>query len=137
LPVISLIMKLDLIILKDTFAICRFDSDSAIPEWSGKSQFYSVTRTRDEISIICRQADVYQDNESVIDKDWRILKIKGPLNLSLTGIIADISGILGKSKIPVFTISTYDTDYILVKKDYLDKAITSLKKGGYNILFEK
>jgi hypothetical protein len=131
------LMKSDLTILKDIYAIYQFKSNSEVPEWIEGSDFYSFTRTRDEISIVCKQADIKPPDKGIVNKNWKIIKVKGPLSLSLTGIIADISGILGKSKIPVFTISTYDTDYILVKEENLDNAITTLKNNSYNILFER
>jgi hypothetical protein len=130
-------MKIDLTILKDIYAIYRFDRNSEVPEWIESSDFYSFTRTRDEISIVCKQSDIKPPDKVIFDRNWKIIKVRGPLSLSLTGIIADIAGILGKSKIPVFTISTYDTDYILVKEENLDNAITTLKNNSYKILFER
>jgi uncharacterized protein len=128
-------MKLNLIILKDTYAIYRFNSDSDIPEWTKNSDFYSVTRTPEEISIVSKQNDSVT-NESTINKDWRILKIQGPLDFSLVGIMAEISGLLKKDKISIFTISTYDTDYILVKSHALEKAVKSLKSNKHLVTFE-
>lgn len=128
-------MKLNLIILKDTYAIYRFNNDNNIPEWIKDSDFYSVTRTQDELSIICKQFDRITE-EPTVNKDWRILKIQGPLDFSLVGIIAGISGILEKNKISIFTISTYDTDYILIKIQDLDKTIDSLKANGHEITYE-
>ena len=130
-------MKPALIILKYSYAICRCGNDSSIPKWLDRSDFYSLTRTPDELSIICNQEVVEPDEDLIIDKNWQIIKVNGPLDLSLIGIIADISLILKKSKIPVFIISSYDTDYFLVKEEKLDKAVVSLKNNGYKILPEK
>ncbi|HKJ81311.1 MAG TPA: ACT domain-containing protein [Ignavibacteriaceae bacterium] len=129
-------MRLKLIILKDSYAIYRFNNNVDIPEWIKDSDFSSVTRTRDELSIVSRQADNIKE-EYKADIDWRIIKIQGPLNFSLVGIIAEISGILGDNNIPVFTVSTYDTDYILVKNRDIDKTIDSLAAHGHEITYEK
>jgi hypothetical protein len=131
------ILSLDFKLLKDTFSICRLDKDSTIPEWLENSDFFSLTRTPDELSIVCNQVLVRSDDNIIINKDWRIIKIKGPLDFSLTGIIAHISDILKKNNIPIFVISTYDTDYILVKKQNINKAVTALKSNRHKIVIEK
>ena len=129
-------MNLDFKLLKGSYSIYRLNKDSAIPDWTCDSEFYSITRTREELSIVCKHVDIEMDNIK-IDKHWRILKITGPLDLSLIGIIADISGLLKENQIPIFTISTYDTDYILVKNQYTDKALTVLKNNGHKVFDEK
>ena len=131
------ILSLDFKLLKDTFSICRLDKDSPIPEWLENSGFFSLTRTHDELSIVCNQVLVKSDDKIIINKDWRIIKIKGPLDFSLTGIIAHISDLLKKNNIPIFVISTYNTDYILVKKQNINKAVTVLKSNGHKIVIEK
>jgi uncharacterized protein len=128
-------MKLNLIILKDTYSIYSFKNDTDIPEWIKDSDFYSVTKTKDELSIVCRKAEL-TTSETAIDKDWRIIKIRGPLDLSLVGIIAEISTLLKNSNIPVFTLSTFNTDYILVKVRDLSKAVDSLKYISDTVIFE-
>jgi len=123
----------DMILLKDTYAIYKFKSSSKTPRWIENSEFYSVTKTKDELSIVCKQMEVKLPIGGVADTNWRMIKIAGPLDLSLTGIIAEISGVLAESAVPVFTISTYHTDYFMVKEENLDKAITVLKESGYKI----
>ena len=127
------IVKPDLIILKDTYTIYKFKSSSKTPRWIENSEFYSVTKTKDELSIVCKQMEVKLPAGGVVDKNWRMIKIIGPLDLSLTGIIAEISSVLAMSGIPVFTISTYHTDYFMVKEENLDKAIVALKDNGYKM----
>ncbi len=130
-------MKPDLIVIKDLYAIFRYSNPYENPDWTESPDFYSFTRTRDEISIVCKQDTKNIPGYIAIDKNWRIIKVNGPLNLSLTGIIAGISGILAKNRIPLFTISTYNTDYILIKEINLDKAINALKKDGYRLSSEE
>jgi hypothetical protein len=130
-------MKPELELLKDLFAIYHYENISEVPEGIESPDFYSFTKTIDEISIVCKQSAIKVTDRSIADIDWKIIKIKGPLSLSLTGIIAEISSVLAKSNIPVFTISTYETDYLLVKNDNLDKAIAAFKNNGYQIISEK
>lgn len=130
-------MCLDFTILKGTYSIYRLNKDSAIPDWTYDSDFYSFTRTQDELSIVCKHVDITMDDKIKIDEHWRILKINGPLDLSLIGIIANIFSIFKENKISIFTISTYDTDYILVKNQHIDKALTVLKNNGHKIFIEK
>jgi hypothetical protein len=130
-------MKPDLEIFKDLFAIYHYENMSEVPEQIESLDFYSFTKTIDEISIVCKQSAIKVSDRPIADTDWKIIKIKGPLSLSITGIIAGITGVLMKINVPVFTISTYNTDYILVKENNLNKAITELKNNGYKIFSEK
>jgi hypothetical protein len=129
-------MKLDFTLLNGIYSIYRLNNDSAIPGWICKSEFYSVTRTKDELSVVCLHVDEIIADNIKIDSYWRILKINGPLDLSLTGIIAGIAGLMMENKIPVFTVSTYDTDYILVKDQNIDKVLTVLENDGHKIFNE-
>lgn len=126
-------MKQTLIVLKDTYAICRFKPNTDISRWIKNSEFYSVTQSEDELSVVCRQSTLVGDMLGH-NKDWRVLKISGPLDFSLTGIISDISGILKNNNIPILTISSYDTDYILVKSKDLNKSIEALVSDGNVII---
>jgi hypothetical protein len=128
-------MQLNLIILKDTYAIYKFKGDSDITDLINDSDFYSVTKTQDELSVVSKQLDSVSDMLEV-NKGWRIFKLSGPLDFSLIGIIAGISRIFKENKIPIFTISTYETDYILVKSRDLNRAIDSLKANGHEITYE-
>ena len=130
-------MKPDLTILKDNYGIFRSENISEVPDWIESPDFYSFTKTKDEISIVCKQSAIGHAEKGSLDENWKIIKVVGPLDLSLTGIIAGITGLLGRSKIPVFTVSTYITDYILVKEEYLERAIAALINKSYKILFEK
>lgn len=123
---------LTLKLLNETYGVCRLDKTDLIPEWVKKSDFYSITKTSEELSIVCAQA--YIPNGVKYEKDWRALKIEGPLDFSLIGILAPISTILAKKGISIFAISTYDTDYILVKNKDIDIAIESLINERYKVI---
>jgi hypothetical protein len=121
---------LTLKLLKGKYGVCRLNKTQSIPEWSKKGEFFSITKTSDELSIVCSENNI--PNYIKCEKGWRILKIQGPLDFSLIGILASISLLLSQNKISIFAISTYDTDYILVKD--IDNAVKSLVKGGYKVV---
>jgi hypothetical protein len=123
---------MNLTVLEKKYSIYRFELNCVLPEWIYLSELYSITKTEDEVSVVAEQTDIIPD-KSVCNKDWRILKIAGPLDFSLVGIIADISAILKDAKIPIFTISTYDTDYILIKQRDLKTGIKALTDKEYKI----
>ena len=120
-------------LLKEKYGVCRLDKTELIPEWAQNSDFFSITRTSDELSIVCTEDNI--PNGIKCEKDWRILKIEGPLDFSLIGIFASISTILAQKGISIFAISTYDTDYILVKNKDIDNAIESLINERYEIIY--
>lgn len=106
-------------------AIVRLDALSHIPLWAMKgSDFFSITKTQDELSVVCSEDKVPQDVKA--EKEWRCLKVKGPLDFGLTGILSSLVQPLAEAKISVFVISTFDTDYIMIKKENFQKAITVL-----------
>jgi len=125
-------MNLTLKILEDYYAICKLPAGSGIPDWIKDSDFLSITRTKDELSFVCQQSLLPADMKDS-NKDWRIFEISSPLDFSLVGIIAQLSNILKNEAIPIFVISTYLTDFILVKNNYLEKATSALKSYGYEV----
>lgn len=125
-------MKLTLAVLEGYYSVHRFAPDAIIPDTIQESRFYSVTRTDEELSIVCEAtADV---NALQSETDWRIIKIVGPLNFSLTGILSAIAELLAGAKISIFALSTFDTDYILLRSVNLDKAQEVLQEAGHRLL---
>lgn len=124
--------KLTMRLLEGKYGVCRLDKGQSIPEWPQKGEFFSITNTADELSIVCMEN--YIPKEEKFESDWRILKIEGPLDFSLIGILSSISSVLAQNGISIFAISTYDTDYILVKENNLEKAVQVLDKEGYEII---
>tara|TARA_B100000029_G_scaffold436072_1_gene450485 strand:- start:104 stop:502 length:399 start_codon:yes stop_codon:yes gene_type:complete len=122
-------VKLVLSILSETFTIHKFSPDASIPEEIMKSNFYSVSKTEKELSLVCSEVFEFQSLQS--SNGWKCIKVKGPLDFNLTGILAGISDILTRGKISIFAISTFDTDYILVKSQEVSLARKKLKKAGY------
>lgn len=125
--------KLTLSILPNHFAICRLSPDADIPAWSKNTEFYSITRSRDELSVVCFNENLPSNVEA--ECDWRALRIEGPLDFSSTGILACLLGPLAEAKISVFAISTYDTDYVLVRERFLSQAVSILTKEGHSVNF--
>jgi len=123
--------KLRLLLLPETLAICRLDKDAPVPEWALKGSFFSVTRTVEELSVVCPKIHVPAGVKR--EGGWRCIKVQGPLDFSLTGILASLTTPLAKKEISVFAISTYDTDYLLVKEENLKKAIEILVKKGNRV----
>lgn len=119
-------------LLKERYGVCRLDKADLIPEWVKDSDFFSITKTSDELSVVCFQDNI--PNDVKCEKDWRILKVEGPLDFSLIGILASISTTLAQSGISIFAISTYDTDYILVKDKDINNAIEALVNEGYEVI---
>jgi len=120
-------MKLTLSILPEKLGICHLSKNSPIPDWVAKTDgFCSITRTPDELSIISPQEKIPAG--ILVEKDWRAFKVEGPLGFSLTGIVASLSRPLAEAEISILYISTYETDYILVKEENLKKAIKVLSK---------
>jgi len=121
--------KLSISTLSWDYAICRLEWNADIPDWTLKwsETFSSVTRTKDELSILCDQNRVPDNFEWQVSKDRKWLKVDGVLDFTLTWILANITRILAEGEISVFAISTYDTDYIFVDSVNLEKAKTALE----------
>jgi hypothetical protein len=116
--------KMDLILLPDSLAICRLPQDMPIPQWALAGEFYAVCRTEEELSIVC--PDGHPPPEIKTDSGWRALKVQGPLPLSEIGVIASLTTPLAEAGISVFVISTFHTDYLLIKEAQLSRAVRVL-----------
>ncbi|WP_395342915.1 ACT domain-containing protein [Ningiella sp. W23] len=121
--------KQTLQVLDDTFAIHSLDVEQSIPSQVLKCDVYFIGKTYDELSLVVPQRLNIDAEET--DYDWRVLEILGPLNLSMVGIMAEIGQVLAAAKVSIFVVSTFETDYVLVKQDSLDIAVEALKKAGY------
>jgi len=111
------------------YAVCRLAPDADVPSWVPASGFVSITRTPEELSIVCADHAVPENIQA--QRHFRILKIEGPLDFSLTGILLAVAGPLADEGIPIFALSTYDTDYILVPAACIDKAVAVLRDAGH------
>ena len=123
--------KLKIRLLQGTYAVCQIKDTENILKCFDEKDFFSITKTEDEISVVMLQDKISSDVK--VEKDWRILKVEGTLDFSLIGILAKISEILAKNSISIFVISTFNTDYILVKEEKMEKAILVLSEDDYEI----
>ena len=115
-------------------AVCRLDPQAAVPDWALSGDFSSITRTTDELSIVCSEAGV---PEGVLcERGWAGLKVEGPLDFSLTGVLASLAQPLAEAGLSIFAVSTYDTDYLLVKAGDLDRAVVVLAEAEHTVRWE-
>jgi hypothetical protein len=126
---------LTLTILAKPLAICRLSPDTDVPEWAMIGEFVSITHTADELSIVCAEENVPSDVKA--DRGWRALKVEGPLDLALTGVLASLANPLAEARINIFAISTFDTDYLLVKGYNLAGACDVLRRAGQHVEFNE
>ena len=124
-------MKTTLIIGKQRLMIIQLAPNTLIPKMDELQPFWSITKTEDEISIVLLEQDL--DPALKAERGWRYLKVKGPLDFSLTGILSSIATPLAKAGISIFVISTFDTDFILLKEASLELAITVLRSSGFHV----
>ena len=125
------IRPLNLILLPDTFAICRLAPDAAIPTWATAGSFFSVTRTLDELSVVCLQSLVPEKVRC--ESGWRCLRVAGAMDFSQVGVLASLVGPLADAGISIFAISTFDTDYLLVKQADFEEVTAVLRQAGHTI----
>ena len=123
------IMTLTLTMLKGNFTLHRLEPDAEFPEIVLYTSFFAITRTEDELSIIVPETVEIESDRS--EPGWACFKVDGPLEFSLTGILAGIASVLADAKISIFALSTFDTDYILVKREQVEVAKEALKSAGY------
>ena len=123
--------------LGDDTSIVQLPNDAPWPAWLSADGFVNVTRTADELSIVCPTAvvpaDVRADDRSSVEDGWTTLMIVGPFEFHLTGILLAVLEPLAAASVGIFAISTYDTDYVLVKATQLDAAVTALSDAGHVI----
>ena len=122
---------LDLTVLPDDLAVCRLPAGAEAPAWLDGEVFASVTRTPEETSVVCRAGVVPQDVR--VEAGWRALRVAGPLDFALTGVLLSLLEPLAAAGVPVFALSTFDTDYLLVREAALDDAVAALAGAGHRI----
>lgn len=120
---------MNLVVEEQDLAICRLPAASPVPQWLPTEGFRAVTWTSDETSVVCEQSAIPVGIAS--ERDWCTLRVDGPLELSLTGVLASIARPLAEASIAIFVVSTFDTDYVLVKRNSLERAIDSLRAAGH------
>lgn len=123
------VLKLQL--LDPEFGILELDTNENIPDWVLCQDMYALTRTDTEITIVCPFSEI--PGHVHCDSGWKCLKIEGVFDFNEIGIIANISTILAQNDISVYVISTYKTDYILIKEKHVNRAIGALQEKGHRV----
>jgi hypothetical protein len=120
-------LKPELIFLPDDLAVCRLGPEDPIPEWAWADAFFSVTRTPQELSIVCPEARLPADCSGFkVERGFRAFQVVGPLDFALTGLLSSLLAPLARAAIPVFVLSTFDTDLILVPREKAQRAAEAL-----------
>ncbi len=123
--------SLTLTLLPDHLAICQLPADAPFPAWARSDALLALVRTADELSVVCDDANVPEGIRA--ERGWHALKVEGPLDFSLVGVLADLAGILADAGVSIFAISTFDTDYLLVKSNDVKQAMEALQQAGHVI----
>jgi hypothetical protein len=118
--------------LPGRYAIVRLPPDSAVPDWAIKGDFTSITRTSDELSIVCPAENLPVDVQSPLR--WICLRLEGPFPFSQTGVLLSFIRPLSENEIPIFAISTFDTDYVLIQEEFVEVALQALLGAGHRII---
>lgn len=118
-------------LLGDRLAVCKLAPQAGIPEWARTGDLVSITRTPTELSIVCLHEVVPEGVHA--ERGWRAFMVIGPLDFSLVGVLAALASVLAEAGISIFVLSTYDTDYLLVKEAQLERAASALIAAGYDL----
>ena len=132
IAMMNMVSRLTLTLFPDILAVCRLDPDGPVPSWALGGPFTSITRTPAELSIVCRQKGVPDGVRC--ERGWRYLAVEGSLAFALTGILASLTGALAMAGVSVFAISTFDTDYLLVRETDAERAVELLSREGHRVL---
>jgi uncharacterized protein len=127
-----MVRSLRLVLQEDRVAVCLLSPDTPLPEWALGDGFCSITRTRDELSIVCKD-DGRIPPEVKIEGGWRLLRVAGTQAFTMTGVLSSILQPLAEAEISIFAVSTFDTDYVMVKAEALSQAIEILRDAGHTV----
>ena len=122
---------LTLFLLEEEMTVARLPTGADVPAWVLAAPFFSISRTPDELSILCPSSCVPEGLTA--ERGWRCLQVAGPLDFALVGVLASLLDPLQQAGVSVFALSTYDTDYLLVKQTQLAAALEALRAAGYTI----
>jgi hypothetical protein len=114
------------------YAVVRLAPDAAVPAWVTKGDFTSITRTADELSVVCPVENIPHDIHS--PHRWICLKLEGPFPFSQTGVLLSFIQPLSENGIPIFAVSTYDTDYVLMQEEFGGAALDLLRTAGHELI---
>lgn len=119
-------------VLEETLAVCQLPAGSRVPQWAAGDGFFCVTQTAEELSIVCDESRVPAGVR--VERDWVALKLEGPFPFAMTGVLASFLQPLADAGIPIFAVATFDTDYVLMKRERLEPALKALSAAGHQKL---
>jgi hypothetical protein len=122
-------------VIPGSFAICQLPADAPAPTWANSGSFLSITRSGEELSIVCPEDHVPDGVKA--DRRWTCLKLQGPFPFSQIGVLMSFAGPLSSAGISIFAISTYDTDYVLIKEESVTRAIDALREADHELIGEE
>jgi uncharacterized protein len=117
--------------LSGAYAIVRLAPEAVVPDWATKGEFTSITRTPDELSLVCPADNLPPEIHST--HRWICWKLEGPFPFSMTGVLLAFIEPLSSTGVPIFAISTYDTDYVLVQEEFAGAALNALQQAGHEL----
>ena len=123
----------ELLVLAARFSICQFGAGALVPSWVDGGAFWSVCRTGDELSLVCEEERVPAGVRA--ETGFSCLKVLGPFDLDEVGVLASLTGALAAAGVSIFAISTYETDFLLVRERDLPEAIDALREAGHVVQF--
>jgi hypothetical protein len=123
---------MDLVVLDPFFSILKLPPTETIPSWALHGEVFSVTRTNEELSIVCPSSCLPNEELIDVENDWNCMKVDGVLDFGLTGILASLVNPLAENNISIFAISTFNTDYLFIKSHTLAKAKSVLEYAGHS-----
>lgn len=123
-----------LLLLDDLLAVCQFPARVPFPDWAQGGDLLALVRTPQEVTIVC--AERFAPPGVKAEPGWRALQVEGPLEFDQVGVLASLAGPLAQAGVSVFVISTFSTDYLLVKQSQLDQALQAVEQAGHSVLAE-
>ncbi len=123
--------RFSLDVLPGRLAVCRLAPSEPVPAWAWQGALSAVTRTAQELSVVCQEAAVPEGVPT--ERGWRALRVEGPLSFEQVGVLATLLAPLAEAGVSVFALSTYDTDYVLVREPDLTRAVAALRSAGHTV----
>ena len=131
--------KLRYSVLEGRFAVCQLPATAPLPEWALRGSMFSITRTTTELSIVCSEVRSEEHAPAGVraESGWACLRLQGPFPFEMTGVLTAFLNPLAAAGIAIFAVSTFDTDYVLLKNDRLSAALAALEQAGHERLHER
>ncbi|WP_027483812.1 ACT domain-containing protein [Deinococcus pimensis] len=118
-------------LLPPSLAVAQFPRESPVPAWATSGDLFCVARTADELSVVCEERLVPAGVRS--EGGWRALMLAGPFEFTLTGVLSSVLAPLAEAGVGIFAFSTFDTDYVLVKAENVERAVAALRAAGHTV----